>query len=497
MGDPHGDLEVVDLTQDDDPVSMRGQGSGAVDLSQLSSSDEEDVREGRVLRASNSPERPARSLSEAKSLYRRGTGISKLLEMERALRNGLLQRQEPIATTTGRSLTATGPSAMGTTSAEMVGTATSETMTSGTRTCSGTRKRTKSVTTVPKSSSTASKKDEAALRKIQKEFDSEKHVLKFIKVLLSPALMCGAVGLGIGQAFQQTADKADHEHIGYEVSTSSSSSSHPLIRWKRMVPSVGSLGEFEEVMEPFAMLCLDADALVELLLGTSGQGMDAVLDGLREDHRLHATGSQDTLKIYVLVHRLEQHIAKREAREHREAVSGTASPRSRFQGDDVRQVLSDLIICHPYVEVFDAGSVEEASSHVSSITKAIALRGCESQGCASKSKYIAGKSRKQQGAGGALSSVLLKDPLPEHAICAVRALTAIPSVTPQIAHTLVKEYGSLRGVYEFLDDRESDLATKKRLLENLRTFGGQRVGPVAARKLVDFLLADDPEMMIS
>jgi hypothetical protein len=70
-------------------------------------------------------------------------------------------------------------------------------------------------------------------------------------------------------------------------------------------------------------------------------------------------------------------------------------------------------------------------------------------------------------------------------------------VTPQIAHTLVKEYGSLRGIYEFLDDRGSDLETKKRSFENLRTFGGQRVGPVAARKLVDFFLADDPEMTLS
>jgi hypothetical protein len=203
------------------------------------------------------------------------------------------------------------------------------------------------------------------------------------------------------------------------------------------------------------------------------------------------------MKIYVLVHRLEQHISKREAREHREAVSGTMSPRTRFRGDVVRQALSDLVICRPEVEIFDVGSVEEASSHVSSITKAIALRGCESQGCASKSKYIAGKSRKQHGAGSALNSLLLKDPLPEHSICTVRALTAIPSVTPQIAHTLVKEYGSLRGIYEFLDDRGSDLETKKRSFENLRTFGGQRVGPVAARKLVDFFLADDPEMTLS
>ncbi len=485
MGDPQGALEVVDLTQDDGPVL-------AVDLSQLSSSDDDDddVCVDDVLRASNSPERPARSLPEAKSLYRGGTGISKLLEMERALRSGLLQRHEPIPTTAEQSSRAMASSTTCTMS--------DATTTSGLNTTSRTpEKPKKSVPAVPKSSSAAARKDEAALRKMQKEFESEKHVLKFIKVLLSPALMGGAVGLGIGQAFQQTTSMADHERISYEVSASSASSSHPLVRWKRMIPSSESMGEFEEVMEPFAMLCLEPDALVELLLGASGQGMDAVLDNLCADHRLNGTGFAEPMKIYVLVHRLEQHISKREAREHREAVSGTMSPRTRFRGDVVRQALSDLVICRPEVEIFDVGSVEEASSHVSSITKAIALRGCESQGCASKSKYIAGKSRKQHGAGSALNSLLLKDPLPEHSICTVRALTAIPSVTPQIAHTLVKEYGSLRGIYEFLDDRGSDLETKKRSFENLRTFGGQRVGPVAARKLVDFFLADDPKMTLS
>ncbi len=472
-GPPDGEiLEVVDLTQDQ-PPSMRGVDSDLVDLSQLSSGDEEESF------------RPPPSLTETKALYRGGTGISRLLEVERDLRDRLLQCQEPIATTAkAAGATAVGATAVGATAV-------------GATAVGATAERSRPAPTVSKSSSTAASKDEAAaLRKIQKEFESERHVLKFLKVLLSPALMGGAVGLGIAQAFQQTAAKAEHEHIAYEVSASGTFSSYPLVQWKRIVPSVENLGDFEEVMEPFVMVCLEAEALVELLVGACGQGMDAVLDDLCAGHRLDVTGCRETIKAYVLVHRLEQHIAKREAREHREAVSGTSSAPTRFQGEAVRQALSDMVICRPYVEVFDAGSVEEASSHVLSITKAIALRGCQSQGCASKSKYIAGKSRKQQGSGSALNSLLLKDPLPDHAICAVRALTAIPSVTPQIAHTLVKEYGSLRGIYEFLDDQGSDLDKKKGSIESLRTFGGQRVGPVAARKLVDFLLADDPELTI-
>ena len=86
-GPPDGEiLEVVDLTQDQ-PPSMRGVDSDLVDLSQLSSGDEEESF------------RPPPSLTETKALYRGGTGISRLLEVERDLRDRLLQCQEPIATT--------------------------------------------------------------------------------------------------------------------------------------------------------------------------------------------------------------------------------------------------------------------------------------------------------------------------------------------------------------------------------------------------------------
>ena len=244
-GPPDGEiLEVVDLTQDQ-PPSMRGVDSDLVDLSQLSSGDEEESF------------RPPPSLTETKALYRGGTGISRLLEVERDLRDRLLQCQEPIATTAkAAGATAVGATAVGATA---VG---------------ATAERSRPAPTVSKSSSTAASKDEAAaLRKIQKEFESERHVLKFLKVLLSPALMGGAVGLGIAQAFQQTAAKAEHEHIAYEVSASGTFSSYPLVQWKRIVPSVENPGDFEEVMEPFVMVCLEAEALVELLVGACGQGM--------------------------------------------------------------------------------------------------------------------------------------------------------------------------------------------------------------------------------
>jgi len=50
-----------------------------------------------------------------------------------------------------------------------------------------------------------------------------------------------------------------------------------------------------------------------------------------------------------------------------------------------------------------------------------------------------------------------------------------------------------------LEDRGGSTAgeaaeAKKKVLEELRTFGGQRVGPVAAESLVEFFLAEDPNV---
>ena len=519
------DSEFVDLTQDDPVEIIRhsAQDEKPVDLSQLSSSSEDEDAQAEFVVETTSPERPVQP-APTKSLYKGGNGIQKLLQLERELRNGLLQRQSSnsIASTTGgerreqhgtaaaRDRIERGDGAtvapLTTTAAVPLPTArltkrrrpTSKTTTTTTATSMMT---TRTTTQTPSQSAIATDKEEAtALKKIKKQFESEKHVLKFIKVILSPEMMGGAVGLAIAQAFQQTACLAEHERISYEVSTivfptTSTPSSHPLIRWNRLVPSEENQGEFVETTEPFAMLCLDGSALEDVISDISK--LDTVLDdieGLLSDSRTNQQQPiQQSIKIYVLTHRMEQRITKRQQQDHREAV--LRGGRAAFDGEDVRQALSDLIICRPHVELYDVSSVEEASNHVVSITKAVALRNCASQGCSSKSKFIAGKSKKQHGPGTAMNSLLLKDPLPEHALYAVRALTAIPSVTPQVSHALVKTYGSIRGIYEFLEDR-GEMETKRKVLEELRTSGGQRVGPVAARKLVDFFLENDPDTTI-
>ena len=522
--------ELVDLTQDEDePVAagvvVVGQREGPVDLSQLSSSSEEERNAQDKELEITSPERPVQTSAPTKALYRGGGGISQLLRIEQELRNGLLQRQASSNrfNSVGPSLNsdATGGSGRergggdGDGDVDAAGAAAPSRVqpakrarpaarakaTVGATTAAGNEAATTTATATPTTTATAAitKEEAAALKKVRRQFESEKHVLKFVKVLLSPALMGGSVGLGVAQAFQQTASLAEHERISYEVSTAIASSSvslssQPLIRWNRLVPSEARLGEFDETAEPFAMLCFDGAALVGLIDGDTldGSKLYGILDGIE------GLGDGDgPTKIYVLAYRLEQHLIKLQQQGHREALLRGGTP--ALNVENIRQALSDLVICRANVELLDASSVDEASGHVVSVTKAIALRHCESQGCSSKSKFIAGKSKKQHGPGSTLNSLLVKDPLPEHTMYAVRALIAIPSVTPQISHTLVKTYGSLRGIYEFLEDRGGSTAgeaaeAKKKVLEELRTFGGQRVGPVAAENLVEFFLAEDPNV---
>jgi len=516
--------ELVDLTQDEEPVAagvVVGQREGPVDLSQLSSSSEEERNVQAKELEITSPERPVQTSAPTKALYRGGGGISQLLQIEQELRKGLLQRQassKPF-NSVGPSLNsdATGGGARergggdGDGDVAAAGAAAPSRVQPAKRARPAARaKATVGATTAGNEAATATtstttttatitKEETAALKKVRRQFESEKYALKFVKVLLSPALMGGSIGLGIAQAFQQTASLAEHERISYEVSTaiapsSVSLSSQPLIRWNRLVPSEARLGEFDETAEPFAMLCFDGAALVGLIDGDTldGSKLYGILDGIE------GLGDGDgPTKIYVLAYRLEQHLTKLQQQGHREALLRGGTP--ALNVENVRQALSDLVICRTNVELLDASSVDEASGHVVSVTKAIALRHCESQGCSSKSKFIAGKSKKQHRSGSTLNELLVKDPLPEHTMYAVRALIAIPSVTPQISHTLVKKYGSLRGIYEFLEDRGGSTAgeaaeAKKKVLEELRTFGGQRVGPVAAESLVEFFLAEDPNV---
>ena len=73
-------------------------------------------------------------------------------------------------------------------------------------------------------------------KKVHREFQSDKHVLKFLKVIMHPRLMTQPLGLAMAQKFHQTGDRGDHEKITYEVSDVKALE-YPCAVWSRSWPS--------------------------------------------------------------------------------------------------------------------------------------------------------------------------------------------------------------------------------------------------------------------
>lgn len=320
-----------------------------------------------------------------------------------------------------------------------------------------------------------------AMKQIRRQFETEKYILKFIEAVMSPDVMMEPLGLGIGQAFQQTAEKAEHERISYRVDRHSEHP-YPFITWNRKIPSNENVDCFDIEVQPYMMVCIDGKKLVEW-----------IQDGKVEE-MIHALSQRFTsgerFRISILVYRLDQTLREKESKDHKESMSHGRSP--EFCAEKIRQYLMDLSVQMPHIEIFDAHSIEEASSHVLSVTKAIASRHID---VGSAGKYIAGKA-KGRTASSALNSLLAKEPLEKEMIYPLKALMALQSVVPAVAHKIVKEFSSFSGLYDFLEDPATTQQQKIGLLENMISSNGRRVGPKAAKQIVDAFLSEDPSMSI-
>eukprot|EP00889_Picochlorum_renovo_P004458 jgi/Picre1/31488/NNA_006840.t1 len=318
------------------------------------------------------------------------------------------------------------------------------------------------------------------VKKLQRQVLSEKYVLKFIQVVMTPELMSQPLGLAIGQAFQKTAEKAEHERISYKVASIEQYGNHPMLAWNRIEPDSDNGGMLESE-EPFAMICLEGKDMIEKI----GNGwMDAMLNGVPQGHRVH-----------ILVHRLEQSMRQREAEDHREAMSqNSLSQAPRFIASSVENYMTSLLVERADVDVFDASSLEEASNHVLAITRAIAMRHID---VGSGAKYLQGKSKRRNGSTN-LETLLVSRPLArDDMLYPIRALCALPSIGPVSAHALVEEYTSFKGIFEMLDDPRTTRIQKEKELENMVGSNGRRVGPKAAKQIVNLFSSEDPNTQLT
>lgn len=315
-------------------------------------------------------------------------------------------------------------------------------------------------------------------KKIHREFQSDKYVLTFLKVIMHPRLMTQPLGLAMAQKFQSSGDKGDHEKITYEVSDVHAIE-YPCAVWSRRWPSEDGL-TFVEKIEPFIALCFEAKEFIDLVhekkVGSMLKTIQDAMAGCR---------------INIIIHRLQQYIEKQERVDHRKAMSA-ATQSECFSGNRTRKFLSRLLIERSDIDVFDVSSTEEASNHICAFTKAIAVRHKEMENAGAK--YLAGKSKSRTGSK-ALETLLVTHPLPKPEMkYPLYALCALPSVGPRASHALIQQYQSLRGLYEMLSDSSTPESLKQRRLENMLCTGGEsrRIGPKASKQLMDLLMLEDP-----
>jgi hypothetical protein len=352
--------------------------------------------------------------------------------------------------------------------------------------------------------------------------------------------MTTPLGLHIATAFQQTRSKPEHEHIQYEVSSTGLRGLGAL-KWVRQVPVAceqpsGEGGATQQsqtmgaqmadnqstslnlvdVEEADVLLCFEAEEFVEHVLKDGLASVFAQLRGVCPHSRPH-----------ILVHRLDAYLKQREQADFRQSMMRSATPAgscaaaataalnaggaagnhatNRAGGGNVfcRRVVDEFVVrmsveC-PKVGFRDVAMAEQGAQHVVSLTTAVARRVTEKPDA---TKFLLGQST---GSGNkkaqAASSLLAKHPIEDLGVkTLMRALSMLPSVGPQIAHAVATRYGSLGALIEFCTDSTTSYTHKVKELEAMERAGNSgrvtRVGPAAAKMIVQLLTADNEDMAV-
>ena len=149
----------------------------------------------------------------------------------------------------------------------------------------------------------------------------------------------------------------------------------------------------------------------------------------------------------------------------------------------------------PAASFRDVTSAEEGAAHAESLTKSIASRFVNKDGDAAA--YLAGRTGNGKGSAAA-ASLLATHPIDPGVKTALGALCALPSVGPQVAHAVATRFGSVGALMEWLFDPGMSQEGKIRDLEGMQRAGGERarrVGPKAARQILEMLTSDNPDLM--
>ena len=397
---------------------------------------------------------------------------------------------------------------------------------------------------------------DTAARKAVQQYNSDRHVLRFLTTVMDPALMGSTLGLKIAEAFQETrAQQAEHEHLHYSVAPTGIPT-YKTVKWRRKVPhqaaaaAVGGVGADVLYNNGGGGGALRASGSQQLpsihehcatnTLFNIGEGINTIntipTEVLIEREELHVLVCFDaeefvtavqldglssmfstlhqhcpTYRPHLLVLRLDQFLTKKERQDYGRAIQGkttttttsTATAATSAAGDgsvfnrrSIDEFVARLTVEAPLVGFRDVSTAEEGANHVCSLTKAIARRFIDKDDA---SKYLSGQSRNKKSATS-VATVLANNPVGNVSTEAfLSSLCAMPSVGPQVAHAVAMKYGSLGALMEMLFDPGRSSAEKIREIEFLPRIGSgrvQKVGPKAAKQLMELLTGEDPDIAV-
>ncbi|PSC73147.1 crossover junction endonuclease EME1-like isoform B [Micractinium conductrix] len=358
--------------------------------------------------------------------------------------------------------------------------------------------------------------------KQRKQADTKKWAMQQVRLLVDTALMSsgggaggaggsrgsGSLGVGMLAALDDHNSSAPADkQVAYAVSTLDLAP-YKCLRWQRRrlvdggagegggpssMPGSQALGTQASLAvagsqlaeqwseEPHVMVCFQPQEFVDEVKRDRLAGLFALLER-------RAPGQQP----HLLVCGLSHHLSLTETRQHQAAMRG-----QQCQMKMVEEFVAELAVACPRLAFREVVDGAQAAQHVRNITSAIAtLPHRESE----VTMFLKAHDKTDS---QVWTNLLINQPLEDRQLEAfARSIAAIPTVKPAIAHTLATNYGSLGGLMDVLLDPTRSDKQKTDEIANLSRARGNpgaramRVGPAAAKQLLDLLRCADPDVRV-
>ncbi|KAL4434111.1 hypothetical protein ABPG75_000552 [Micractinium tetrahymenae] len=363
----------------------------------------------------------------------------------------------------------------------------------------------------------AAKAHEKEERKALKQAQSKTHALKQVRLLVDSSLV-GPGSLGVGLLAQldehNSRNAAGDKRINYAVAPLDLAP-YKALRWqhRRLVAApapdsqappgsqqaqlLGSQqgaggtqasgsGRLEEQWqdEPHVMLVFQPQELIDAVRADRLASLFSLLER-------RAPGQRP----YLLVAGLAAHITGTERRQHQADMrAGPQVPRQQSVRVLMEQFVTSLAVECPRLAFRDVVDAAQAAQHVRLLTVAIANSHHRETDA---TVFLRAHDRSDR---TSVTNLLINNPLEDSSLepC-LRCLASVPAVKPGIAHALATNYGSLGGLMDMLLEPNRSDKEKEQEIASLRNVGTatvRRVGPAAARQLLQLLRSSDPNLRI-